>query len=277
MKKIIIIFIFSVVSLYAIPYTLHAQVRVDFVLDWSTDTYIPLNYPGKALAINNSLIKVNAIPIAKSAANIESLQYQWYLDDAFVPTASGKGKTTFYFRARKSEGSTHEVRLKILDANGNQLTQKNLLIKIAAPEIGLAYGEVTDEQIENNREISEEAQAPIVNFDKIESELKYTLINPAETLPLYCYAQSSHPQQNVYFSAMPYFFNVKNINGLDFSWQFNNQPIKSANSKKQNLLRLTIEKYEEEFQRPLLVSISNKIKPLEKKSADLNILFTFAD
>ena len=54
--------------------------EINITLTWSTDTYVPFDYPGKALPTRGSVIEV-AVNIDSQEINPQELIYQWFLDD----------------------------------------------------------------------------------------------------------------------------------------------------------------------------------------------------
>lgn len=238
MKKFIIIFIFLLVSLYAIPYTLYAQPKVDFILDWSTGTYIPPTYPGKALPTLNSSIKVTAIPTAKLTTDPSLFFYNWFFDNRIVNSASGQGKTDFSFLANTSYNDKYQIGVKILDQEGKLLVQKNISIKTVKPEL-ILYSLQEGGRNDTER-ILESAR--------------------------FVYGQK------INFTAAPYFFNVKNLKDLDFIWQLDDQFIDDPKQANHNFLTLKLENGEK-MNRVLKITTENKNNPKEKSQAQMKIAF----
>jgi len=144
-------------------------------LTWSTNSYVPANYPGKRLPVPGSLIEVIA-DLETRASTIRKLDFQWFLNDQLQRQASGNGQRNFQFIAPNSPGSKLEVKLEARE-QGLRVASKELTIKIVRPQVVIYAA--------NNSFLARN---------------KYQLAN----------------HQQVKFSAVPYFFNIQNLNNLDF-------------------------------------------------------------
>lgn len=214
---------------------IHSQASIEVTLTWSADTYVPLDYPGKPLPSRNSNIEV--------AANIDSLNinpqtaiYNWFLDDAMKKEQSGPGKQIFQFNIGESLTKTRLVKLEVWDQSGNFINSANLLIKPSAPEIIL--------------------------------KSKNHLSTSFDLIPQYQIAAG----QETYFIAQPYFFNIKNINQLDYQWSFGNQTASQINSLNPHILSLKIDQIETSFKEILNLWAKNKTNPLQQAQAKAEVI-----
>jgi len=63
--------------------------QINITLTWSTNTYIPLDYPGKALPVKGSVIEV-AANIDSQEVNPQELNYRWFLNKHLQTEQSGQ-------------------------------------------------------------------------------------------------------------------------------------------------------------------------------------------
>jgi len=237
MKKLIIILILASGLIIGLSHQrTEAQQTPDFDLNWSTNTYISPDYPGKALPITNSRIKVTAIPTAKLVDNESTFTYNWFLDDRFIRQFSGEGKTTFNFLAKDEANYVYHVKVRILDKNARFITQKDIFIKLVKPESILKV-------------IS--TDTPIGNL----------LANTELFI---------HTTGDLKIQAIPYFFNANPTN-LDFSWQLDNQTLSDPTKKNPDFLTLTFQDIKPIFTKNLSWLITNKDNPNEKSVNQLNV------
>lgn len=175
----------------------------DFILTWSANSYIPQTYEGRALPIRGSTITVFALPVKKLAQNPDFLYYRWLLDDDVVGWANGIGKTSFVFAAEKWAGDFHKIGLQILDSSRQvTLFQGSVYVKIVSPEILISNPD-------NSR---------------------YSIV---ETL-------KAATGKKIKLTAWPFFFNIRRITDMDFSWQIDGQELSGEENSDPNLLNLTI-------------------------------------
>ena len=208
--------------------------ETDIVLTWSTNTYVPLNYQGKALPIKGSVVKVTA-NINSSEFNPQELIYDWFLDDDIQKSDSGQGKQVFQFNIDKSSAKKHLIRVKIENIEGVLLgTSSYLVIMPQNPEIVL--------------------EANI--FSK----------NPNKEYQI-------SGEQEVKFIAKPYFFNIKNIDELDYSWSLNGKIGSQISNDNPNVFTLKVGQIEQAFEQDLMVQVKNKNNPSEKAQFTVKITF----
>jgi hypothetical protein len=107
-----------------------------FDLSWSTDTYTPIDYIGRALPVQGSKIFVDAsVSIANGDA--KSLKYSWFLEDIFQKNKSGYGKNSFYFYAKSISGRFHTIRVQIFNEDRTIFQEKTIEIPVTNPEVVL--------------------------------------------------------------------------------------------------------------------------------------------
>jgi hypothetical protein len=100
-------------------------------LVWTTDTWVPNDYLGRALPILGSRIEVFALADNKIYAS-KDLIFNWYLNGQYQKSDSGPGKNTLSFSVRKEP--KENVRLSV-EKNHQTLYQRSLDINIVKPQI----------------------------------------------------------------------------------------------------------------------------------------------
>lgn len=103
------------------------------ILTWSTDTYIPYDYIGKALPVPGSLIEVVA-NLTQKPSKIKNLDFDWSLGYKAQNQASGRGQQVFKFLAPSSGRRTLAVQLEIRD-QGKLIALESLTIQTVDPQI----------------------------------------------------------------------------------------------------------------------------------------------
>ena len=142
--------------------------KIGITLTWSTDTYVPLNYPGKALPSRGNIIEV-AANIDSKGINPQELNYRWFLNDHAQREKSGLSRQTFNFPAKWTSGNEYFIRIEIRNRSEELLGSASQVIKIVQPEIVL---EAKEYQIPANQEAKFTAQPYFFNI-KSPDELDY--------------------------------------------------------------------------------------------------------
>ncbi len=109
--------------------------EMPITLTWSTNTYIPANYIGKALPIRESQVEI-AANIDSPNLNPDNLSYFWSVNHYINKNGSGRGKQTFIFNT-KSTNSDYLITVEVRSANGSLLGSPSLPIRVQEPEIVL--------------------------------------------------------------------------------------------------------------------------------------------
>jgi len=135
-KKIQYYLIFAFLCFLFITPVQGQDPRAEVILTWSTNTYTPLNYHGKALPSPGSVIEVAADIIPKSI-NPQELDYRWFLDRNFEKNASGLGKETLKFTDKGIIGKIYSIRLEVVNQTGSIIASASQEIKTIKPEIFL--------------------------------------------------------------------------------------------------------------------------------------------
>ncbi len=102
----------------------------DLTLYWYAETYTPRWYKGRALAVQNSVVNVVAIPniiIRGRAARPENLIYRWSLDDE-DNVLIGAGKDIFRIRTSDLPKSSHYIKVAVEDVN--KIVRKEGIVNI---------------------------------------------------------------------------------------------------------------------------------------------------
>ena len=234
----------SIIVLLLIPFITWAQFDFDNFdigpritinsseLIWSTDTYTPYEYQGRALASQGSEVTVEAI-VNVSGSNAGSLKYSWFLDDVFQRTKSGYGKDSFYFYVLQRPGAYHIIKLQIFNEDRSVFEEKTIKIPVVEPEV-IVY--------------------PSNGNGHFSDQISKTSLVLAE--------------KEFSFIAKPLFFSVKELTGLSFEWRFPGQEPIISSDYDANVLALTISGKEDEeiLKNNLRVSVTNKTESRQKAS-----------
>lgn len=190
---------------------------------WSTDSYVPYDYPGRALPAVDGFVDIG-LDLELYRGKPENLQYSWFVDNVFYENQSGYGRKNFKLGIRRSAQQTHTVLVKIFDDAGLFYLEKTITIPITKPEI-IIYTSI------KNPSFSELAKKIIVTPSNKKS----------------------------YFVAKPFFFSIKKPTDLDYQWQISNQESIYASGLSANILTLTVpeKKSDERESRELLISVGN--------------------
>jgi len=206
----------------------------DFIINWSSDSFVPPDYAGKALPTTGSKIRVVVEPTKKLALDPQKLYYRWLLDDGIAGYASGQGKSVFRFQATKGTGGTHHVSVQILDNNENLLALKSQSIDIVKPQLLLT-------QPGNS----------------------YALQNTILV----------GTGQKIDFSAIPLFFHIKDFAEIIWEWTFANQALSTTEQKDLNMFTLSIPqgKLSETLEKNLSVSAINRQDQFQQDVANITV------
>ncbi|MBD3282521.1 MAG: hypothetical protein GF387_02855 [Candidatus Portnoybacteria bacterium] len=204
---------------------------------WSTDTYTPYEYKGRALPSIGSDVIVEAI-VNTSNGSPSDLKYSWFIDDIFQRSRSGYGKTKLKFTATRPGGSYHSIRLQIFNEDRTIFQEKTIKIPIASPELKITSSP------ENNY-FSRQDKSPLVIFADKQNAL----------------------------TAQPYFFSIKSLSDLSFEWMFEEKKVNSSEYRANVLnLNITNKDTEEIIERTLNVRVFNKNNPNQEVYKNINLL-----
>ena len=204
---------------------------------WSTDTYTPFDYQGRALPVKGSSITVSA-NLKISSGNLNSLKYSWFLDDVFQENESGYGKNVFKFRVRRSNGLSHNLLVKIFNDDRSFYIEKTLEIPITKPEL-IIYSS------NGNSHFSNQAST----ISTVLADKKFSFI------------------------AKPYFFSIKKLTDLVFEWTLSGtNPIISSDYDA-SIFNLTIsdKNVSETAESNLWVSVKNTLYENQKANGSMKI------
>ncbi|MFC1700944.1 hypothetical protein ACFLZ0_02305 [Patescibacteria group bacterium] len=209
-------------------------------LTWSTNTYIPAEYSGKALPTFGSKIEVVAI-INDPNINQQKALYSWsfFRNNYLQERITEKGKQTFNFDIGNSIYNIYSIELEIQDEQSNIIGQsQSISIKPIKPQIIL--------------------QSKLTAFD-------YSNIN----LKKY----HAFPNQTIEFKATPYFFGTQNIDELNYDWRFGQEKAtQSINSENPNIFKLKISESINTISKDIQLFVENKNNSMQKTSAKANLL-----
>lgn len=239
LKKIILITILLLTSYFLIlNYSQAQEIKNDLILTWSANTYVPFDYPGKALPVYGSLITVAVIPISKLTLNLETLNYNWFLDEELLVANSGENKQSFAFQVTTTASNEHSI--KVLIKNKEETLSLELFtdIKIVSPEIVLYP-------------FDEETNKP--EFNRSEPIILLT-------------------GQEKTFTSLPYFFSIKNIAELEYQWSVENQTITKTEKPNQFTLKIAQGELERAISRELSIFVENPKNRVQRASDKIEIV-----
>ena len=236
-KKIQYYIIFTFLCFLFITPVQSQSPEIEMILTWSTDTYTPLNYPGKAMPSPSSIIEVAADIIPKSV-NPQELNYRWFLDGNFQKNVSGLGKETFKFTDEGVIGSIYSIRLEVISQTGSILTSASQDIKIIEPEIAL------------------ETKTPLSD-SSIWTSKKYLVLANQETI----------------FKIQPYFFNVRTIAELDYQWILNGVRAPRVSEDNPNIFIIETGQLTQTIEQSLRVLVESDKNVFQKAQTTAELIF----
>lgn len=206
----------------------------DFTMNWTSNSYAPADYEGKALPTHGSEIRVAVVPTKKLAANPDKLFYRWLLDGDIAGWAGGQGKSIMRFKATKWNSNNHEVEVEILNDAGDLIYQNKIIIGIVKPEVAM----------------------------KKQGDY-YSL---KENLTV-------NTGQEIKILASPLFFNIKKLSQADWKWNFADQLLSSPDEKNLNFLLLKIPAGTliEKLIKNLSLTVADKSDQFQQASVSLEI------
>jgi len=199
----------------------------EVTLTWTTDTYVPLEYQGKAMPSRGSNIEVTAI-LDSSQSNPENLTYNWFINEQIKKENSGQGKQTFNFNI--GESITKEYRVKVEVTNNGELIASSIQLPLRAQEPEIV----------------------------IETNQGYLIPG----------------NQEVKFTARPYFFNINDLNDLDYQWSLNNILASQGSNSASNILNIKIGEIDQVIKQTLSVLVKNTKYLIQRTQAKIEIFFT---
>ncbi len=240
-NSIIFVAIFLIAGLTIGQPKIQAQIRDlfnqsvsgnDFILSWSTDSYVPPDYEGKALPARNGYIRVVAIPTKMLSLHPDKYYYRWLLDGDIQGWAGGQGKATFTFQVTKWPGDSYQIESQVLDASETLVSKNTLSIEVAKPTLLLR-----------------------------QENMLYSLISNFDT----------STGREVTLTAFPLFFNVAKASSLDWQWQLDGQAVSLAGQKDLSRLKLKIPtaKLSSPVQKSLTVSASDQLDKMQQAILDI--------
>jgi len=209
-----------------------------FDLIWSTDTYTPCEYQGRALPSPGSKVTVEAV-VSVSGGNADSLKYSWFLEDIFQRSKSGYGKDSFYFYVNQRPGAYHTIRLQIFNESRSVFEEKSIKIPIVESEL-IVYSSNKNSYFSNR------------------ASKMSTILTGKEFS----------------FIAKPYFFSIKKLTDLEFEWHFPGQEPIISSAYDASILDLTVSGKEDEeiLESELWVSVKNKKEPRQGAYQTIKVL-----
>ncbi len=224
------------------PFTGGQAQRISITLTWSTDVYVPTNYPGKALPSQESMIEVVANIdwlTGQLETNLQELNYQWFLDGQLQKKDSGQDKQIFRFKTSQSLNQQYLIKVLIRDNQNNFLGYSPLLsLKTAEPEVVLK-----------------------------------TDIFPRKLSRLTSQYQIK-ANQEVKFTAQPYFFNIQNLNELNYQWNWGEKELSQTGNEHPNVVIIKVGQVGQSIEEDLTINLENKNNSLQdaQTKAEINLI-----
>jgi hypothetical protein len=203
-------------------------ISVDII--WSADSYVPYDYPGRALPPEGGFVDVDVI-MELSGGAPESLKYSWFVDDNFEESKSGYGKTNFRSGIRRMSGSSHTILVKIFNESRSFYLEKFIVIPIVNPEIVIYPSP-------KNQKFSEQAKKNI----------------------------SATNNKEFLFIAKPFYFSVKRPADLSYRWDFSDQKTVTSSGYGANTLKITVPQKNtaESVEKNLSIIVTNNVNLIQK-------------
>jgi len=233
-KKINYYLLIAIFCLFFFPIQSQAAIT-SVTLTWSTNTYVPINYQGKALPSRGSRIEVVA-NINSADINPKELFYNWFLDDHIQKESSGQGRQVFKFNIGE-RNKKRSVKVDVGNAEKTfSISSSYLMLKPQEPEIVL---ETTS----------------IPTFSGLTQEYEVA------------------SDQTEIFTAQPYFFNIGSINDLKYKWSLAGSIAEQNNSRNPNVFTLKIGKLIKSIKQKLNLWVENINYPLQRTQTTAEINF----
>ena len=149
---------------------------------WSTDTFVPADYEGKALPIVGSLVTLTAIPDIRGE-NPEDLLYTWYVDsESRVRGVANEQSFSFYVTKNVLYVP---VVVEVSNAGQSILVRQAITIPVMRPAVLLYH-----------------------------AAEKSTALSPG--------AFSMNPGEKTNVYARPFYFHIRQASDLSYQWRFAN-------------------------------------------------------
>lgn len=208
---------------------------LDFALAWSSQSYIPPGYEGRALPTLGTRITISALPTQGAPNDNSVFYYRWFLDGNLMGLDGGLNKSSFVFYVTKLDGDSHEVQCQVMDPSNTTLLWRGWeVIRIVPAEVLL--------------------KAPA----SVYAAQKKILVPTNSQLQL---------------AALPLFFHINSPSDVDFQWSFAGQQLAAIDDKtpEQFVLKVPAGTLSEPIDKALQAVIQHKTDPRQKALIDLTI------
>jgi len=216
--------------------------EINITLTWSTNTYTPFDYPGKALPVKGSVIEV-AANIDSQEVNPQELNYRWFLNKHLQTEQSGQAKSVLGFPVKWTSENEQSIRVEIRDKEENLLGSAYLDIGIVQPQVVIQ---------------------PITNKGTLPLESSVSSIIKEYQISA---------EQETSFIAQPYFFNISSINELNFNWNLGGREASQISSDNPHVFILKIGQLIQSIKQNLKIGVENKNNPLQRARTTAEITF----
>lgn len=229
----LLLIIFSLLSILPVQ---SQSSEIEVTLTWSTNTYIPLDYPGKSLPSEGSMIEIVA-NIDSKGIDPQNLTYNWFIDNKLQENNSGLGKDVFKYKLERSINKEYGIRLEVENEEKNLFSSFYILIEPVEPDLTL----------ETKSDLSESS-------------------NPPQEYQVFT-------NQEIKFIAQPYFFNINNLNELSYDWSLNGESASQISNDTPNTLVIKIGQISQSISQKLTVWVENKNNSLQRAKTETSITF----
>ncbi|MDP2934557.1 MAG: hypothetical protein Q8N59_02225 [bacterium] len=209
-------------------------ISIDMI--WSANSYVPYDYPGRALAPEGGFVDVDVV-MELSGGRPENLEFSWFIDDNFEESKSGYGKTSFRFGIRRMSGATHTVLVKIFNESRSFYLEESITIPVVNLEV-IIYPSP------KNKNFSEQAKKNIVVTDNKE----------------------------FFLVAKPFYFSAQKPTELSYRWDFSDKEAITSSDYGANILKVILpEKFSGTMNKSIFVLAANNKNSIQKAYKNLRI------
>ncbi len=216
--------------------------EINITLTWSTDTYVPPDYPGKALPVKGSVIEV-AANVGSREVNPQELNYRWFLNGHLQKEQSGKEKSVLRVPVKWTSGNEYSVRIELRNEEKDLLSSAYLNIGIVQPQVVIQ---------------------PIINEGTLPLESSiFSIVKKYQI----------SAEQETGLIARPYFFNIKDVNELNFNWNLGGKEASQTGSDNPHIFILKVGQLIQSIKQNLKIGVENKNNPLQRARTTAEITF----
>lgn len=131
-KITVMVIVMVVIMVFLVLNLTKAQTEPEFLITWKANSYVPPDYQGKILPIENSVITM-ALELIENGriADLSRNEIRWSIGDE---VQSAFGKKSFSFQIGQFNRADQRIRVEILNYRG-RILEKFIEIPLAKPEV----------------------------------------------------------------------------------------------------------------------------------------------